>query len=139
MSKRIWCNGCFDGGLHIGHLELLKYAKSLGDILICGIDSDRRVKSRKGEGRPLRTQKQRTEDLMNTGLVSAVYLFDSDDQLRDSIHLVHPDIVVVGEEYRDKVIGSELVKEVKYFPKIEGYSTTQSIKDNEENEQWRYM
>ena len=51
-TKKIWTNGCFDI-LHIGHIKMLQYARSLGDNLIVGIDSDRRVKELKGESRPI--------------------------------------------------------------------------------------
>lgn len=131
---RVWSNGCFDGGLHYGHLQLLKYAKSLGDKLICGIDSDSRVRQTKGEGRPLRSHVERSGDLYNTGLISAVFIFDSDQQLIDTIQLVKPDIMVIGIEYKDKkIIGLEYVKEIIFFERIEGYSTTEIINKNGNN------
>ena len=126
---KIWSNGCFDNGLHEGHLALLKYAKSLGDKLIIGIDGDERVKQMKGQDRPIRKQFQRAEDLYKTGYVSAVFVFSSDQQLIDTLHLVNPDIMVIGEEYKDKrIVGLEHVKEIVFFKKIEGYSTTEILK-----------
>jgi len=134
MTKRVFTNGCYDNGLHIGHLELLKFARSLGDKLIVAIDDDARVKKMKGENRPIRKQFQRAEDLYKTGYVSAVFVFSSDQQLIDTLNLVAPDIMVIGEEYKDKkIIGLEHVKEIIFFKKIEGYSTTEIIKKNGNN------
>jgi D-beta-D-heptose 7-phosphate kinase/D-beta-D-heptose 1-phosphate adenosyltransferase len=125
--KKIFVNGTFDI-LHEGHLQLLNYAKSLGDSLAVAIDSDERVKSLKGEDRPINTQKERANMLINLKAVDDVYIFDTDEELAHlvSIH----DTMVKGGDYRDKpVIGSDVCKELIFFDIIDGYSTTKKIQD----------
>lgn len=128
MSKRIWVNGCFDV-LHVGHIELLKYAKSLGDELIVGIDSDKRIKSMKGETRPYNKLMDRKRMLEAIKYVDRVVVFGTDTELNNLVDNFNIDIMVVGSEYKDKkVIGSENANKVKYFKKIDGYSTTNILK-----------
>jgi len=121
---KIWINGCFDV-LHHGHFQLIAYAKSLGDTLTIGIDSDRRVKESKGDGRPFHNQKQRIYNLFQISGVKGIVVFDSDKELSDAIKEYQPDIFVIGEEYKDKgIIGRKHAKKIEYFPKVEGFSTT---------------
>jgi D-beta-D-heptose 7-phosphate kinase/D-beta-D-heptose 1-phosphate adenosyltransferase len=125
--KKIFVNGTFDI-LHEGHLQLLNYAKSLGSSLAVAIDSDERVKSLKGEDRPINTQKERANMLINLKAVDDVYIFDTDEELKHlvSIH----DTMVKGGDYRDKpIIGSDVCKELIFFDIIDGYSTTKKIQD----------
>jgi rfaE bifunctional protein nucleotidyltransferase chain/domain len=125
--KKIFVNGTFDI-LHEGHLQLLNYAKSLGESLAVAIDSDERVKSLKGEDRPINTQKERANMLINLKAVDDVYIFDTDEELKHlvSIH----DTMVKGGDYRDKpIIGSDVCKELIFFDIIDGYSTTKKIQD----------
>tara|TARA_R110000824_G_scaffold9932_20_gene44190 strand:+ start:454 stop:840 length:387 start_codon:yes stop_codon:yes gene_type:complete len=127
--KRIWTNGCFDV-LHLGHIELFKYAISLGGILTVGIDSDKRVRELKGENRPINNEKSRKEMLLSIRWVDNVIVFDDELELSDSI-FKHADTIVVGSDYKNKtVIGSEWAK-VVFFDKIEGYSTTKIIERNQ--------
>lgn len=127
----IWTNGAYDI-LQYGHLQLLKYAASLGDILIVGIDSDERVKGMKGESRPINNAKIRAEFLESLSCVKLVVEFNSDEELCNHIQELQVDIMVVGEEYRNKrVIGSEFAKEVRYFKKVGNFSTT-NILNNEQ-------
>jgi len=141
---KVFSNGSYDV-LTPAHRALLKYAKSLGNTLIVAIDSDRRVSERKGITRPIFNQKQRAEHLNDLRYVDCVFLFDSDQQLIDTISLVKPDILVIGEEYRKKeIIGISLVKEVVFFPYNPNISSTITInktglKKDDENEQWAYM
>jgi len=128
----IWVNGCFDI-LHTGHLDLLEYAKHYNESklfdrinsLIVGIDSDRRVKELKGKDRPINSQEDRKRFLNSLHFVERVYIFDTEEELRQLIKELEIDIMVVGEEYRDKeVIGSENAKHgVVYFPVDERSST----------------
>ena len=121
---KIWINGCFDV-LHHGHFQLIAYAKSLGDTLTIGIDSNRRVKESKGDGRPFHNQKQRIYNLFQISGVKGIVVFDSDKELSDAIKEYQPDIFVIGEEYKDKgIIGRKHAKKIEYFPKVEGFSTT---------------
>jgi len=120
--KKIWTNGCFDV-LHIGHMRLLEYAKSLGGTLTVGIDSDSRVKLLKGDKRPINQQDARKEMLMGIRWVDSVVVFNSDNELEKLIE-AKADLIVVGSDYRHRqVIGSKHA-EVSFFERIDGYSTT---------------
>jgi D-beta-D-heptose 7-phosphate kinase/D-beta-D-heptose 1-phosphate adenosyltransferase len=126
-TKIIWTNGCFDV-LHRGHIELLKYAKSLGDWLVVGIDTDERVKSSKGESRPFNNIEDRVAILESIKYVDEVVVFDTDCELEDKVLLSNADVMVVGSDYKDKeVIGSRHVQQVKFFDRIDGYSTTKIL------------
>jgi rfaE bifunctional protein nucleotidyltransferase chain/domain len=126
--KKVWVNGCFDI-LHYGHFKLIEYAKSLGDQLVIGIDSDKRVKESKGDDRPFHTEGQRVFNLMQIEGVDIVVVFDSDTQLKEQIKRYNPDYFVIGSEYTNKpIIGKEFVKEIKYFEKVDGFSTTGILK-----------
>ena len=121
---KIWMNGCFDV-LHYGHFKLIDYAKSFNGKLVIGIDSDERVKYLKGMSRPFHTQEQRRFNLMQISGVDGVVTFDSEDELRKQIELYSPDIFVIGDEYMYKpIIGGEYANEIKFFPKLNGFSTT---------------
>lgn len=125
--KRVFVNGTFDI-LHIGHIELLRYAKSLGDILIVGIDSDERVSSLKGPGRPVNSQYERFTMLDSLKPVDVVVIFNTDNEL---INLVGQcDIMVKGSDYMGKpIVGFDVCKQLVYFDRIDGYSTTKKIQD----------
>jgi D-beta-D-heptose 7-phosphate kinase/D-beta-D-heptose 1-phosphate adenosyltransferase len=126
-TKIIWTNGCFDV-LHRGHIELLKYAKSLGDWLVVGIDTDERVKNSKGESRPFNNIEDRVAMLESIKYVDEVVVFDTDCELEDKVLLSNADVMVVGSDYKDKeVIGSRHVQQVKFFDRIDGYSTTKIL------------
>jgi len=121
---KVWINGCFDV-LHYGHFKLIAHAKSFGGELRIGIDSDRRVKESKGDSRPFHNQNQRIFNLLQIDGVTDIVVFDSDKELSDSIKKYQPDIFVIGEEYKDKgIIGRRHAKQIEYFPKVEGFSTT---------------
>lgn len=117
-------NGCFDV-LHVGHLKLFQFIKENCDILIVGIDSDRRVKELKGNNRPVNCEKDRALMLESLVSVDRVYIFDSEDALTTLVKNINPDLMVVGADYKDKrVIGSEHTKKLIFFEKINGYLTT---------------
>lgn len=122
--KKVWVNGCFDI-LHSGHIDLLEYAKSMGDHLIVGLDTDERVSKMKGENRPLIPLSDRRVIIEALECVDSVVYFNTDDELRFLVKNNFIDIMVVGEEYKDKpVIGSENVNMIQYFQLKRGRSTT---------------
>ena len=126
--KKVWINGCFDV-LHYGHFKLIDYAKSLGDLMI-GIDSDERISQMKGDGRPFHTEGQRVFNLLQIEGVNKIVVFDSDDSLRKHLQEYQPDIFVIGDEYMYKpIIGGEHAKEIKFFGKLDGFSTTKLLED----------
>ena len=123
----IWVNGCFDV-MHMGHIEMLKYAKSLGQTLIVGTDTDERVKSNKGPTRPLNNLALRVSFLEAIKYVDIVVTFGSDEQLNDLVRFYNADTMVVGEEYKGRrVVGGECVKNIIFYPKQYGLSTTKLI------------
>ena len=125
--KKIFINGTFDL-LHEGHIALINHAKTLGDEVNVAIDSDERVKRLKGESRPINSQTERSTLLINLKAVDNVYIFDTDEELEYlvSIH----DVMVKGSDYKDKpIIGQDVCKELVFFDRIDGFSTTQKIQD----------
>ena len=127
----VWTNGCFDV-LHRGHIEMLAYAKSLGDFLYVGIDSDKKVKQDKGPSRPFNTQEDRKYLLEALQHVDKVILFDSREGLEKNIETLKPDILVIGGDWKGKtVVGAQHAGEVKFFERIDGYSTTGILEKNE--------
>ena len=127
VMKHIFVNGTFDI-LHPGHIQLLNYAKSLGDSLTVGIDSDRRVREKKGPTRPVNSVGDRAYMLQNLKAVDYIVVFDSDEELERCIKTVKPDIMVVGSDWKDKsVIGSMYSAELRFFDRIEEYATTKTI------------
>jgi D-beta-D-heptose 7-phosphate kinase/D-beta-D-heptose 1-phosphate adenosyltransferase len=124
----IWVNGCFDC-LHLGHIELLKFAKSqIGQVYV-GIDSDARIRLSKGQGRPYQDENTRYAVLESLKYVDKVMIFDTSYQLESLVEKFKPKMIVIGEEYKNKtIIGSKFCKEIKFFPRIEAYSTTNTLK-----------
>jgi rfaE bifunctional protein nucleotidyltransferase chain/domain len=126
---KIIVNGTFDI-VHRGHIELLNYAKGLGDWLLVCIDTDRRVKELKGETRPINNQYDRQFMLQNLQAVDAVRFFDSAEELEEICRAYQPDIMVKGSDYKDKpIVGSQYCKEIKFVDLVNGYSTTNTIKN----------
>jgi len=125
--KKIFVNGTFDI-LHRGHLELLNYAKSLGDYLLVGIDSDERVKEKKGLTRPIYNQEERKFFLQNLKAVNEVDIFYDDSGLEGMIKNYKPDIMIVGSDWKGKpVIGSHYAANLIFFDRIGDYATTKTI------------
>ena len=125
MEKKvkIWCNGCFDI-LHPGHVRLLNFAN-----LVVGIDSDARVKTNKGQDRPINSEQDRKFMLENLKCVDEVVIFGSNEELRNCISKSGAELMVLGNDYDiDQVIRPEAFT-VKFFTKIEGYSSTKILKE----------
>lgn len=122
-------NGTFDI-LHPGHLKLFNYAKTMSDWLIVAIDSDEMVRKLKGPDRPINNQLDRKFFLENLKAVDAVHIFNDHKGLRDLLNLIRPDIMIVGEDWKDKeVVGSEYAQQLRFFPRIGSYSTTRTIEN----------
>lgn len=127
--KRVFVNGTFDL-LHRGHLELLRYAKSLGDQVWVAIDSDRRVAELKGSSRPVINQDDRLFYLESLKYVDIVFIFDSDEELDQLVKNCRPAVMVKGSDYRGKpIIGEAHCGEIIFFERLNDYSTTKTLQD----------
>ena len=127
----VFTNGCFDI-LHRGHASYLNQAKSLGDNLIVGVNSDRSVRSLKGESRPVNNESDRAFLIDNLKSVDYVIIFDEDTPY-DLIREIQPDFLVKGGDWKkEDIVGWDIVKEsggkVLSLKFIENYSTTNTIK-----------
>ena len=123
----VFTNGCFDI-LHRGHLELLRFCKSIGDRVIVGINSDASIKNIKGNKRPINKQEDRVFFLESLSYVDAVVIFNEDTPLK-LINEIKPDIIVKGGDYKpEEVVGNNICK-VVIFDYVKGYSTTKTIQD----------
>ena len=124
---KVFVNGTFDL-LHPGHISLLNYAKSLGDYLVVGIDTDDRVREKKGSTRPIYNQEDSGLMLIALSAVDEVTYFSSDESLEALVKDVKPAIMVVGSDWKDKsVIGSYWAAELKFFDRIEKYATSKTV------------
>jgi D-beta-D-heptose 7-phosphate kinase/D-beta-D-heptose 1-phosphate adenosyltransferase len=124
--KTVFTNGCFDI-LHVGHIRLLRFAKSLGDHLIVGLNSNDSIRQIKGEHRPLIHEDHRKEILESIRWVDDVIIFDQPTPY-ELIREVRPNILVKGEDWKGQyVIGYDLVDRVVFFPFQDGHSTTKIV------------
>ena len=126
----VFTNGVFDL-LHPGHVRYLQQARLLGDALIVGVNSDRSVRSIKGEGRPITPESERAEILAALKPVDAVVLFD-DDTPHALIRKLQPDVLVKGADWgEESIIGRDVVEarggKVVRVPFATGYATTRII------------
>lgn len=127
MKNKVWVNGCFDV-LHDGHIKLLEFAKKQGDFLYVGLDSDYRITQSKGEGRPFNNWRKRVDMMQSIKYVDKVTLFDTDYQLERLIENYGPNVMVIGEEYREKrIIGAEFCEKITFFPRYKNLSSTNII------------
>jgi D-beta-D-heptose 7-phosphate kinase/D-beta-D-heptose 1-phosphate adenosyltransferase len=124
--KKVWVNGTFDV-VHIGHIKLLEFANSFGSVTV-GLDTDERVRSKKGESRPFNTLVDRMDFISSIRFVDNVVCFDTDEELVNQIKKFEPDVMVIGGEYRYKqIIGLEHVPHIEFFEKIDGYSSSKIL------------
>lgn len=126
----VFTNGCFDI-LHVGHIHYLKEAKSLGDRLVLGLNSDASVKKLKGESRPINNQIDRAVMIAALEMVDLVMIFEEDDPL-NLITLIKPDVLVKGGDWKiEQIVGAKEVisngGKVKSLSFLDGYSTTSLI------------
>ncbi len=109
-NRIVFTNGCFDL-LHAGHVSMLEKAKSFGDVLIVGLNSDDSVRRLKGNDRPIINQNDRAKVLQSLHSVDYVVIFDEDTPER-IIKIIKPDVLVKGKDYLGKhIAGEEFVKE----------------------------
>jgi rfaE bifunctional protein nucleotidyltransferase chain/domain len=123
----VFTNGVFDL-LHPGHLRYLQHARSLGDALIVGVNSDRSVRSNKGEGRPITPEAERAEIVAALSSVDAAVIFDEDTP-HAIISALQPDVLVKGADWaQDAIVGRDVVEarggRVVRVPIAAGFSTT---------------
>ena len=125
-KKIVFTNGCFDI-LHKGHVQYLDKAKSFGDVLILGLNSDASVSALKGPSRPINNEDDRGYILAALESVDYVVLFTDDTPL-SLIQIVQPDVLVKGGDYEGKeVVGSDIASELKLVQFVDGKSTTKTI------------
>tara|TARA_Y100000310_G_scaffold138620_1_gene137594 strand:+ start:4129 stop:4530 length:402 start_codon:yes stop_codon:yes gene_type:complete len=126
----VFINGCFDI-LHRGHLELFKYARTLGDKVIVAIDSDEKVRKDKGPDRPINNLKDRKFFLSRLKDIDEILDFDSREELENLVKQLTPDVMLVGSDWRAKtIVGGQYAKEIKFFERISGYSTTKILQSS---------
>lgn len=126
-KKIVFTNGCFDL-LHIGHVSLFQKAKTLGDVLIVAINSDKSLAGLKGPKRPLVPQKDRTKLLAALSCIDYVVVFGEQTPY-ELLSKLKPDILVKGGDYKiEDIVGREFVKKVYRYPLVAGKSTTNLIK-----------
>jgi D-beta-D-heptose 7-phosphate kinase/D-beta-D-heptose 1-phosphate adenosyltransferase len=125
----VFINGCFDI-LHPGHIKLFESARSFGDHVVVAIDSDRRVQEMKGPSRPIKSEYQRKTVLASIRYIDEVHVFDTKEELEALVKKIKPDIMIVGSDWKGKeVVGSQYAKELRFFDRIENYSTTKIVED----------
>ena len=127
----VFTNGCFDL-LHPGHIGSLEQARSLGDVLIVGLNSDSSVRQLKGAGRPVLPERERAEILASLECVDAVVIFDALTP-REVIARLLPDVLVKGGDWAsDQIVGREEVEaaggRIVSIPVVAGYSTTEILR-----------
>ena len=141
--KIVFTNGVFDI-IHVGHIKLLEKAKSFGDYLIVGMNSDLSVKLLKGEDRPYNDEQSRKYVLESIKFVDEVRIFD-EKSVYSLIKEIKPDVLVKGGDYTIKtIVGAEFVMnyggEVEIVSLEEGFSSTNYINllsDNNLNKKYK--
>ena len=122
----IWVNGSFDV-LHAGHIELFKYARSVGDYLVVGTDTDERIRELKGPTRPINKQIHRLSMLNAIKYIDKVVTFGSLEEQLICMEKSGAKTLVIGSDYKDKPVVGEDRMEVIYFDRIDDLSTTNIV------------
>jgi len=126
----VWTNGTFDV-LHAGHIKLFREARKLagpGGKVIVGTDSDERIRELKGPSRPINNLYDRVDFLRAIKYIDEIATFSSVDALEAFIQRYSPDILLIGDDYIGKpIVGSQFAKEIVYFPRYGGLSSTNII------------
>jgi D-beta-D-heptose 7-phosphate kinase / D-beta-D-heptose 1-phosphate adenosyltransferase len=126
-KKIVFTNGCFDL-LHVGHMQLLREAKRLGDVLVVGLNTDASVRRLKGTGRPIVAEEDRAYAVAALESVDYLVLFDEPDPM-ELIRAIRPDVLVKGDDYKEsEVVGNEFVRSyggvTRLVPLRRGISTS---------------
>ena len=129
-KKLVFTNGCFDI-LHRGHTQYLAFARAQGDALVVGLNSDASVRRAKGPTRPVNAEQDRAFVLGSLRAVDFVVIFDEDEP-RDLISQILPDVLVKGKDWAHYVSGRDIVEahggKVVLADMVEGKSTTATLK-----------
>ena len=121
---KVFTNGCFDV-LHLGHVELLKYCSSLGEVIV-GLNSDESIKRLKGHSRPINDEQSRLRILESIKYVHSVHIFHEDTPY-ELIKSLKPDLIVKGGDYKPEQVAGHDLCEVKIFETLVGHSSTAII------------
>jgi D-beta-D-heptose 7-phosphate kinase/D-beta-D-heptose 1-phosphate adenosyltransferase len=123
----VFTNGCFDI-IHVGHLDLLKRCREMGDAVIVGLNSDASIARLKGPERPIMVVEKRIAFLSALEFVDYVVVFEEDTPA-ELLSQLHPTILVKGGDYLpEQIVGREFVNEVRIVPFVDGYSSTSVIR-----------
>ena len=124
----VWTNGTFDI-LHPGHIELFKVARSLGDKVIVATDTDEKIKADKGDHKPVNDLCYRVAMLEAIKYIDVVLTFGDRKELEGLIQLYSPDILILGDDWRNgDVVGRKYAKEVRFLPRVGGYASSNIVK-----------
>ena len=124
----VWTNGTFDI-LHPGHMQLFKVARSLGDKVIVATDTDDKIKKDKGEHKPVIDLCYRVAMLEAIKYIDVVLTFGDRKELEGLIQLYSPDILLLGDDWRNgDVVGRKYAKEVRFLPRVGGYASSNIVK-----------
>jgi len=127
--KKVFVNGAFDV-IHCGHLDLLDFASLIGSHVLVAIDTDRRIEYNKGQGRPFNKLEVRKYLMSMLKPVDSVKVFDTDEDLISIIKEYKPDVMVKGSDWRGKkILGEEYCKEIIFYERFNGQSSTKTIED----------
>ena len=135
-QKLVFTNGCFDI-LHPGHDALLAFAHRQGGMCVLGLNTDLSVKKLKGPSRPVNSERKRAQNLLKTGYVDAVVLYNEETPQK-IIDVLEPDILIKGDDYSiETIIGAPEVTarggKVLVFKRVPGYSTTEILRNETKN------
>lgn len=128
--KIVFTNGCFDV-LHYGHIHYLSEAKSFGDVLIIGLNTDQSVSQLKGKDRPINGEYYRAIQLAAMQFIDAVVYF-SEDTPQKLIELIRPQVLVKGGDYKkEDIVGADFVESIggciEIIPFVSGFSSSKII------------
>ena len=127
MCKTVFVNGTFDI-LHPGHVQLFKVARSLGEKVIVATDTDEKISEDKGFDKPIHSVGYRVAMLEAIKYIDTVLTFDTRQELEDLVEMYSPDILLLGDDWRNgEVVGAEFAKEVRFLPRVGGYAGSSTI------------